>query len=278
MMQETHSDEICQHERFEFGRNWSAFLSTLNEERLVEAERSLKDMLGVGSLSGKRFLDLGSGSGLFSLAARRLGASVHSVDYDPQSVSCTRALKQQFFLDDNAWTVEEGSVLDKCYISSLGKFDIVYSWGVLHHTGDMVKGFENALIPLADRGMLYISIYNDQGVISEFWSAVKKMYCSSYFGRLFVTCLFVPIYFLRSILFGLIRYRSPFGEFLNYKRHRGMSIYHDWIDWLGGYPFEVAKPEVVFQFYHDRGLELKVLSTNNSLGCNQFLFQKRVSE
>ncbi|NCV61501.1 MAG: hypothetical protein EBW52_08955, partial [Betaproteobacteria bacterium] len=101
--------EISQGRRFEFGANWSRFLSVLNDERIEQATVSLKNMLGIEHLHGKRFLDAGSGSGLFSLAARRLGAHVHSFDYDPSSVACTRELKRRYFPDDNAWKVDEGS-------------------------------------------------------------------------------------------------------------------------------------------------------------------------
>src|SRR3954452_22091088 len=108
-------------DRFGFGENWRRFLSVLNDERIAEAEKSLAGMLGVGSLEGKRFLDAGSGSGLFSLAAYRLGATVHSFDYDPMSVRCTSELRQRFFPGDPQWRVERGSVLDRNYLASLGK-------------------------------------------------------------------------------------------------------------------------------------------------------------
>ena len=125
----THVQELLRGERFAFGSNWASFLSLLDDDRVREAEKSLKNRLGVGTLRGKAFLDVGSGSGLFSLAARRLGAHVHSFDYDPQSVACTAELKRRFFPDDPEWTVEEGSILDNQYVSGLGLFDVVYSWG-----------------------------------------------------------------------------------------------------------------------------------------------------
>src|SRR6185369_14036983 len=132
-----HSAEVNAGERFEFGKNWSRFLALLDERRIKEAEDSLKRMLEVETLEGKSFVDVGSGSGLFSLAARRLGAKVHSLDYDPNSVACTAELKRRYFPNDLSWRVEEGSALDRKYLASLGTFDVVYSWGVLHHTGKM---------------------------------------------------------------------------------------------------------------------------------------------
>src|SRR5713226_890638 len=127
------ASQIDQGKRFEFGHNWSQFLTVLDEKRIAVAEQSLKEMLGVDDLRGKSFLDVGSGSGLFSLVARRLGARVHSFDYDPESVACTMELKRHYFREDNKWSVEKGSALDEKYLEALGTFDVVYSWGVLHH-------------------------------------------------------------------------------------------------------------------------------------------------
>jgi len=134
-----HEREVASGERFEFGKNWSRFLVLVDEDRITKAENSLKQWLEVEDLNGKSFLDIGSGSGLYSLAARRLGARVHSFDYDPHSVACASELRRRYFAGDPHWTVEEGSALDVDYMDSLGTFDIVYSWGVLHHTGQMWK-------------------------------------------------------------------------------------------------------------------------------------------
>ncbi len=146
-----YASEVTAGQRFEFGANWTRFLRLLNEDRIKQAEQSLRDMLGFDDLTDKRFLDIGSGSGLFSLAARRLGASVHSFDYDLQSVACTQELKHRYFPDDTAWVVDEASVLDREYLSRLGQFDVLYSWGVLHHTGAMWQALEN-VAPLVNGG------------------------------------------------------------------------------------------------------------------------------
>ena len=150
--------------RFEFGKNWQRYLRHLSEERIQEAAKSLSTTLGLPDLREKTFLDIGSGSGLFSLAAMRLGAKkVHSFDYDPESVACAQELKGRYFSQSNNWTIDQGSVLDFPYLSGLGQFDVVYSWGVLHHTGNMWVALENAVHPVAPNGWFLIALYNEQG-------------------------------------------------------------------------------------------------------------------
>jgi 2-polyprenyl-6-hydroxyphenyl methylase/3-demethylubiquinone-9 3-methyltransferase len=262
--------------RFRFGANWRRFLSVLNDERIAEAEMSLGAMLEVDTLSGKSFLDIGSGSGLFSLAARRLGARVYSFDYDPESVACTQELKRRYFAADADWTIERGSVLDQDYIERLGQFDIVYSWGVLHHTGAMWQALENARLPVAVGGRLFIAIYNDQEKKSRLWLGVKRFYCSGATGRLLVPAIFIPYFIVGGLAKDLLRGRSPAARYTEYKKSRGMSIVHDWIDWLGGYPFEVARPEEIFSFYRARGFTLeKMMTCGGGLGNNQFVFTRR---
>jgi len=273
-MVDIHGLEVLNGKRFEFGANWARFLAVLNEERIVQAEKSLCNMLGVSDLQRESFLDIGSGSGLFSLAARRLGATVHSFDYDPKSVACTRELKRRYFPEDAQWTIGEGSVLDRDYLGKLGQFDVIYSWGVLHHTGAMWEALGNVVPLVAGGGKLFIAIYNDQGRPSVMWKKIKSVYCSAPkpLRSLILYAAFVRLWgptTLRDLLKG-----HPGTTWRNYGK-RGMSPWRDVVDWVGGYPFEVAKPEEIFDFYRDRGFRMDQLKTcAGGHGCNEFVFVK----
>jgi 2-polyprenyl-3-methyl-5-hydroxy-6-metoxy-1,4-benzoquinol methylase len=174
-LSEARVEPSCGGPRFEFGKNWSRFLSLVDESRVLQAERSLQEMLEAARLDGRSFLDVGSGSGLFSLAARRLGARVHSFDYDRDAVRCTATLRERFFGDDPLWKVEHGSILDRAYVQSLGAWDIVYSWGVLHHTGAMWQALNHVAALVRPGGLLWVAIYNDQGRASRRWLTLEPI-------------------------------------------------------------------------------------------------------
>jgi SAM-dependent methyltransferase len=263
--------------RFGFGKNWSSFIALVSQDRIALAESTLKNMLGVESLSGKSFLDIGSGSGLFSLAARNLGATCHSFDYDADSVAATTALKAHFRPDDADWIIERGDALDAGYMAKLGTFDVVYSWGVLHHTGSMRKGLELASAVPSPEGRLFIAIYNDQGRASKQWLLVKKAY-NRLPGPL--RWLVVAPSMMRiwgpTMIKDLFKGR-PFHTWREYAREskRGMSAWHDALDWIGGLPFEVARPEEIFDFYSERGFELLRLKTcAGGKGRNEYVFKR----
>jgi SAM-dependent methyltransferase len=250
---------------FEFGANWRRFLRHLSEERIRGAEESLRERLGVMRLDGKTFLDVGCGSGLFSLAARRLGARVHSFDVDSESVACARELRERFFSSDPDWVVQSGSALDGSYLAALGPFDVVYSWGVLHHTGALWDALANVAGPVAPGGSLFLAIYNDQGWISGYWRAVKNVANRGPLGRWSMVALHAPYLLVgRFLVRALTGRRAP---------ERGMSLWHDMIDWVGGFPTEMARPEQVFDFFHARCFVLRRLRTcGGRHGCNEFVF------
>jgi len=262
-----HEEEIARGERFEFGKNWRHFLGLLNEDRIRSAVEALRAMLQVTDLRGKRFLDAGSGSGLMSLAARRLGASVTSFDYDPQSIACTQEVRNRFSANDAEWTVLSGSVLDDGFMQTLGTYDIVYSWGVLHHTGKMWQGMGNTAGRVAHNGFFFIAIYNDQGWASRYWTLVKKIYNRNALGRAAMTLLHIP-----SVYLARLAVRAATGRL---RSERGMSLWYDMLDWLGGYPFEVARPEAILEFMRPLGFSLAKMKTCfGRSGCNEFVFQR----
>jgi len=273
-----HSREVRAGERFEFGKNWSRFLTLVDEDRIARAANSLKQWLEVDNLRDKRFLDVGSGSGLYSLAARRLGARVHSFDYDPQSVACTAELKRRYFAGDLNWIVEEASALDLDYLKSLGQFDVVYSWGVLHHTGEMWRALDNVQHSVAEGGKLFIALYNDMGSQSTRWRLIKQMYnkLPNMLKLPFAVIVMAPHETksaLRAVL--TLRLSEYLRSWVEPRPERGMSRWRDIIDWVGGYPYEVAKPEEIFDFYKARGFRLTRLQCGGvGLGCDQFVFLK----
>lgn len=277
---DSHSDELNSGSRFAFGENWSRFLSLLDETRVQQAEQSLQRMLDAHNLHGLTFLDVGSGSGLFSLAARRLGASVTSFDYDPQSVACTTELKRRYFPEDTHWSVQAGSVLDQDFLGQFGAFDVVYAWGVLHHTGSMWRALENVAPLVRGEGRLFLAIYNDQGRWSERWRWFKCTYnrLPKWLRRPYALLVMGPRE-MRSLAFYCLKCEpnTYFNYIKNYATRslRGMSYWHDLIDWIGGFPFEVAQPEQVFEFMRLRGFQLERLKTcGGGLGCNEFVFSR----
>jgi 2-polyprenyl-3-methyl-5-hydroxy-6-metoxy-1,4-benzoquinol methylase len=270
-----HAAELHSGERFSFGENWRGFLRTIDDSRIAVAVASLKSLLGVESLEGRRFLDIGSGSGLFSLAAHRLGADVTSFDYDPSSVGCTLEMRTRYAPESDRWRILHGSVLDLQFLASLATFDVVYSWGVLHHTGQMWPAIRNAATMVQPGGIFTIAIYNDQGVWTKRWTVIKRLYCSGLVGKVAVSSVFIPWWIARTAVSDMIRGRLPWHTIATYKVNRGMSMWHDWHDWLGGYPFEAAKPEAIILPLQRDGFVLQNLNTQyGSVGCVEYVFRR----
>jgi 2-polyprenyl-6-hydroxyphenyl methylase/3-demethylubiquinone-9 3-methyltransferase len=272
--------EVESGRRFQFGKNWQHFLLVINDERVTLAENSLRKLLGQTRFDGRSFLDVGSGSGLFSLAARRLGARVHSFDYDPQSVACTKELRRRYFGHDANWTIEEASVLDRDFLGRLGEYDIVYSWGVLHHTGAMWSALENVKPLVRMGGQLYIAIYNDLGAITQRWHAIKRRYNAlPPTLRMPFATAFIVVSESRTLL-AHVRNRDLKGyvrTWTDYQKlsTRGMSRWHDWLDWIGGYPYEFASLEAIVDAFDKDGFRLTAIEDRSSgTGCNEFVFKR----
>lgn len=261
--------------RFAFGANWRRYVEQLDEAAIRRAEMSVRTLLDVDDLNGRRFLDVGSGSGLFSLAARRLGAFVLSFDYDPESAAVTESLRRRFAPNDSSWRVERGSALDAAYLAGLGQFDIVYAWGVLHHTGDMWAALGNVASNVAPNGTLAIAIYNDQGSASRRWAWIKRTY--NRLPRSLRFAVLCPAFLrlwgpriLRDALAG-----RRFAAWREYDRERGMSPWRDVVDWVGGWPFEVATPDAIIAFFAKGGFTLARSKTvGHGHGCNEFIFRR----
>lgn len=268
--------------RFGFGKNWDDFrANALNPARIEEAQRALAALVGKEHLEGKSVLDVGCGSGLMSLAALRNGAArVVGFDYDADSVSCSESVRASAAPEERArWTILRGSALDPEFVKTLGEFDVVYSWGVLHHTGEMWKAIETAMLPVrAGGGLFVIALYNkvrgELGTFSsESWHAIKKAYVSG--GRATRAGL-VGAFSAWRFSIALSQLRNPIREVREYKSSRGMSWFHDAVDWVGGYPYEYSSVEETERFLIDHGLRKvkTVPAPENGWGNNEFVFER----
>lgn len=251
------------HITFSFGENWLKYIKTFNKENLREVRLSLQELLGVKSLKGKSFIDIGCGSGIFSLAAIDMNAQkVISLDNDQKSVEACNIIKRRN--DAKHWFILKGSILDKDFLNDLGKADIVYAWGVLHHTGAMWKAIDNSAKLVKKEGLLALAIYNRHWA-SGFWLRFKKLYNRR--GKIIKKIMVFSI-FLPRVLTRLIKLKHPFRE------KRGMSIYCDAVDWAGGFPYEYADFDEIVSFLKKRDFILINGIRTKSIGCNQFMFKK----
>lgn len=277
MQKETYEDNYKNLKHFSFGKNWQDFLKSLNDERIENAKKSLVDFLGgEEKIKGKTFVDIGCGSGLFSLAAYKLGAAkVVSVDVDEFSISCAKYLGEKEGNPEN-WEIKQGSALDENFIRSLGQFDIVYSWGVLHHTGDMYSALKNVSSLINPEGVFYLAIYNrnknrlKEGT-SNLWLMLKKAYNESNF---LVKKVMEYVYIAYFFIGLLVMLKNPLKYIREYKSNRGMNWRNDIIDWLGGYPYEFAGPDEIINFFGKRKLLCKKLTYREGTGCSEYLLKR----
>ncbi len=256
--------------RFGFGRNWRAYLRSIDETKLQAAEDELRHLVG-GDLAGKSFLDIGSGSGIHSLAAHRLGAkSIVSFDYDADSVACTREMHARVGAPAN-WQVFQGSVLDPEFLSGLGVFDVVYSWGVLHHTGAMWRAVELAMDRCAGTGSLFvIGLYHKKAYLTPAIKRVKRAYSAGGPAR---RGALLGGYIAATLAYAAAR--GQLRQVVQNSPRRGMNAWHDLVDWVGGYPFEAATPAEVVAFVEPRGFQSVRSETFTSFAAvNTFVFSR----
>ncbi len=224
---------------FKFGRNWASYARMVGAPQIEKAVEGLSRLVPAEEMKGKNFLDIGCGSGLSMLAALRLGATrVKGIDIDADSVATTEQLLSQNAGD--FWAVEQKSIFDLDPAHD-GQFDIVHSWGVLHHTGNMKKAIDKAMKLVAPGGMFVLSLYS-KTPFCGLWTHEKKFYTE---GGPVVQALIRAIYKALYILGIIVTGRNPVTYLKSYTAHRGMDWGHDVHDWLGGYPYESVTPEQV---------------------------------
>ena len=260
---------------FEFGRNWERFVArALDDGRIDIARRHILEFLELPDLRGRSFIDVGCGSGLSSRAARDAGAArIISFDCDPDSVRATERVREMSGNPPH-WAVVRGSVLDDAFIASLGRADIVYAWGVLHHTGRMWDAVERASRLVADGGLFFLAFFF-LFLLSTHWVRVKKRYNAASPAR---RRLMEAAYFLRhTCASNLVRGKSPLAFIRHYRRSRGMSYLTDVRDWLGGWPYEDAEIGEVLHFCNRKlGLELRNIRTGEA--NTEYLFKGSMAE
>jgi SAM-dependent methyltransferase len=263
---------------FRFGRNWQRYIAEyLDGDRERIAAESLTELLG--DLSGKTFVDIGCGSGLFSLCAYRAGAAeIISVDVDHESVEATRCLHERVGSPEN-WRVLRGSILDETLLQKLGQSDIVYSWGVLHHTGDMYRAIGNAASLVKRDGLLAIAIYNrwtEGWLTSRRWWHIKRTYIHApRLGQRAMELLYASYWSLVTLKAG----QNPLHVARKYRKTRGMAFWTDLVDWLGGYPYEYASAEEVIDFC-ERFCNVSCVKSITGLttGNNGFVFHRSLGD
>ncbi len=265
---------------FGFGENWADYAKHIEEDKIQKAEEGVFKLVPKETLSGKTWLDIGCGSGLHSLAALRGGIkSAVCVDFDPNSVATTKSVLNAHW-DQKNFIAFQQNILEDPGDESLKKegFEIVYSWGVLHHTGDMWEAITRASAYVAPGGLFVIALYKKTPLCGA-WAVEKKLYSAlPKWARVPFDYLYACAFCLAKLLLR----QNPVKYINEYQKQRGMRFMTDVRDWMGGYPYESASPEEVEAFMKDKGFTLqssfnaepsKGLGLFGS-GCAEYVFIK----
>jgi len=253
---------------FDFGANWLDFSqSVLDQDRLVQASQSLETLLGPGALKGQSFIDVGSGTGLFSLAAKKNGAGpVIGLDINPTCIAVAQKNAIRFGLHDQTQFCQI-NILDTAQVSQLSPANIVYAWGSLHHTGQLSLALQNTASLVKPNGYLIVAIYNKHWS-SPWWRRIKHAYVSApRFCQKILIGLMLPI--IAAAKFAVTG-KNPF------KKERGMDFRIDVIDWVGGYPYEYASPSEMTERLAALGFELQKMTLPAApTGCVEYVCRKK---
>ena len=265
----THRFDETAVDRFGFGRNWLDYQTSLDPVRVADARRDIEAWLGVTSLRGLRVLDIGSGSGLHSACLHAMGAStLVSFDYDQDSVRATHELHRRAGAPAS-WRVTQGSVLDAAFMASLGTFDLVYSWGVLHHTGQMWQAISNAAARVAQGGTFFISIYAKGPNFTADLALKQRYHQASLSGKRRMEFEWIMAKYAMRARQGL----APEGWWTQ-GIERGMDPYFDLVDWLGGLPYEVATVSELTSHLRSEGIAPKRVRECGDGGCHIILGER----
>jgi SAM-dependent methyltransferase len=261
----------AQVDRFAFGKNWLNFLGGLNSVRVEGARRDLVKWLGTDRLDGASVLDIGCGSGVHSLCLHEMGAArVTSFDYDEHSVAATRSLHYQACAP-SSWKVLQGSILDADFVRSLGTHDLVYSWGVLHHTGQMWQAIANAATCVMPGGYLFIAIYAKGPMYPAHLALKQRYHDADTSGKRKMEFDWILEQYTNRARAG----QSPEGWWTR-GLERGMDPYVDLVDWLGGLPYEVATLPELNEFLGALQFETLKQHAEPEGGCHILIAQRKL--
>jgi SAM-dependent methyltransferase len=252
---------------FSFGKNWQRFVEELHPQS-IDAMASYYDRWLPESITGRTFLDIGSGSGLSSLVAFQRGALVTSFDLDPKSVDATARLRAIAGAPSD-WSVLQGSILDAAFVEGLGVFDIVLAWGVLHHTGDLWRAIRYTSDRVGPGGLLWIAVYR-KGYRSGRSLRLKQRYNRT-------PDVFKPAFraLYASPMLAKMVLKRDFSQIRHRHEERGMNWWRDLEDWLGGLPYEVASPGEVHDALRPLGFVLERMQIGEGDGGNDIYVYRR---